>query len=169
MKKYPHKSQKNHYVDLLRRTLNATRSALAIAMSDQRAALAELLAKAIKELHWKDFETLVDLVFRDAGWIRVSVLGQHAKAYDLELREPIIGDRHVVQVKSRAGLADLQATIANFSPDDFRRVFFVVHSPDDDLVRATDIPSHVEIVSPQRLGELALDAGLVGWLEEKVS
>jgi hypothetical protein len=75
----------------------------------------------------------------------------------------------VVQVKSRAGLADLQATIASFSPEDFRRVFFVVHSPNCDLVSATDVPDHVEIVSPKRLGELAMDAGLVGWLEEKVS
>jgi hypothetical protein len=157
------------YVDLLRRTLNGTRSALATEISDRRASLVQLLTEAIKELHWKDFETLVDLVFRDAGWIRVSVLGQHAKAYDLELREPIIGDRYVVQVKSRAGLKDLEWTLMEFSPEDFRRVFFVVHSPNDDLMGATDLPDHVEIVSPQRLGELAMDAGLVGWLEDKVS
>ena len=157
------------YGDLLRRTLNGTRSALATAIRDHREILAQDLTEAIKELHWQDFETLVDLVFRAAGWVRVSVLGQHAKAYDLELREPVIGDRYVVQVKSRAGLADLQATISSFSSEDFRRVFFIVHSPDDDLVGATDIPNHVEIVSPQRLGELAMDAGLVGWLEDKVS
>ncbi len=157
------------YGDLLRRTLNGTRSPLATAIRDHRETLAQHLTKAIQELHWKDFETLVDLVFRAAGWVRVSVLGQHAKAYDLELQEPIIGDRYVVQVKSRAGLADLQATIANFSPEDFRRVFFVVHSPNDDLMGATDIPDHVEIVSPKRLGELAMDAGLVAWLEDKVS
>jgi hypothetical protein len=155
--------------DLLRRTLNGTRSPLAIAISDQLAALAQHLMRAIEELHWKDFETLVDLVFRAAGWIRVSVLGQHAKAYDLELREPITGDRYVVQVKSRAGLRDLQSTIANFSPENFRRVFFAVHSPEDDLAEASDVPDHVEIVSPQRLGQLAMDAGLAGWLEDKVS
>jgi Restriction endonuclease len=120
-------------------------------------------------LHWKDFETLVDLVFRAAGWRRVSVLGQQAKACDLELREPITGRRYVVQVKSQATLDDLSATIANFSPKDFERIFFVVHSPAHDLATATDVPDHVDIVSPQRLGQLALDAGLVGWLEDKVS
>jgi hypothetical protein len=155
--------------DLLRRTLNGTRSALAVTISEHRAKHASLLESAIKQLHWKDFETLVDLVFRDAGWIRVSVLGQHAKGYDLELREPIIGDRYVVQIKSRAGLADLKATIKQFSPDDYRRIFFVVHSPEKDLANATSVPDHVEIVSPHRLGELALDAGLVGWIEDKVS
>ena len=149
--------------------LNGTLSPLAAAIRDNRQSLAKHLAKAIKELHWKDFETLVDLIFRASGWVRVSVLGQHAKAYDLELREPIIGELYAVQVKSRAGLAELQPTIAELSPEVYRRVFFVVHSPDLDLVRATDIPSHVEIVLAKRLGELAMDAGLVDWIEKKVS
>jgi len=147
------------YVDLLRRTLNGTLSPIAIAISEQRASLAQHLTDAIKELHWKDFETLVDLVFRATGWVRVSVLGQQAKAYDLELREPITGDRYVVQVKSRAALSDLLATTTNFSPEDFRRIFFVVHSPEPDLagaIASPDFPDHIEIVLPQRLGMLAL-------------
>lgn len=157
------------YVDLLRRTLNGTRSQLATAINAERAGLSRHLAEAIRELHWKDFETLVDLVFRAAGWVRVSVLGQHAKAYDLELREPITGYRYVVQVKSRADLADLLTTTANFSADDYRRVFFVVHSLANDLVSAVDLPGHVEVVSPERLGDLAMDAGLARWIEDKVS
>jgi hypothetical protein len=157
------------HVDLLRRTLNAVRSPLAEAIRDHRQTLAQHLTAAIMELHWKDFETLVDLVFRAAGWVRISVLGQQEKAYDLLLREPVTGNRSVVQVKSRASRGDLELTIASFSPSDFRRLFFVVHSPTDDLVGVTDIPDHVEIVFPQRLGRLAMDAGLAGWLEDKVS
>jgi len=156
------------YPYLLRRVLNGTRSKLAITISDQRARLTDHLSKAIKELHWKDFEILVDLVFRATGWARISVLGQHAKAYDLELRETITGDRYIVQVKSRAGVSDLKSTISSFSADDYRRVFFVVHSPFKDLADYTDIPPHVDIVSPNLLAELAMDAGLVGWIEEKV-
>jgi hypothetical protein len=155
--------------DLLRRTLNGTRSALATAISNERSALGAHLEDAIKELHWKDFETLVDLVFRAAGWQRIGVLGLRTKAFDLELREPITGRRYLVQVKSRASLMDLLETVANFSSNDFERIFFVVHSPARDLMRTTDIPEHIDIVSPQRLGQLALDAGLVGWLEDKVS
>jgi len=157
------------YPDLLRRTLNGTRSEIATAISDQRAKLADHLTNAIKELHWKDFEILVDLVFRAAGWVRVSVLGQHAKAYDLELREPITGERYIVQVKSRAGVADLNTTISSFSPEDYHRIFFVIHSPRKNLADYADIPEHVDIVSPERLAELAMDAGLVGWIEEKVA
>jgi hypothetical protein len=155
--------------ELLKRVLSGTRSQVASEIASQRALLCERLTHAIRELHWKDFETLTDLVFRDAGWIRVSVLGQHAKAYDLELREPITGNRYVVQVKSQANRADLDGTVKNFSAADYRRVFFVVHSPSQDLVKAKKLPSHVEVVPPTRLAELAVDAGLSKWIEDKVA
>lgn len=155
--------------DLLRRVLEGTRSAFAAQISERRSALCQSLVEAIRELHWKDFETLVDLVFRHAGWVRISVLGQQAKAYDLELREPITNDRYVVQVKSQATRRDLEITVRDFSADDYRRVFFVVHSPAPDLADGADLPDHVELVSPDRLAALALEAGLSHWLEEKVS
>jgi hypothetical protein len=154
---------------LLRRVLEGTRSELAAQISNQRQTLAHHMEAAIRELHWKDYETLADLVFRYAGWERVSVLGQHAKAYDLELREPITGDRYIVQVKSQATYSDLVKTVNQFSADDFRKVFFVVHSPARDLQDATDFPAHVELVDSAHLARLALDAGLSQWLEEKVA
>ena len=155
--------------ELLQRILEGARSTLASSIAAQRTILAGQLSHAITELHWKDFETLVDLVFRDAGWLRISVLGQHAKAYDLELREPITGERYVVQVKSQATLADLTDTIKNFSPDDFRKVFFVVHSPSTDLATASDVPDWVDLVDPEHLAKLALAAGLSQWIEDKVA
>lgn len=155
--------------DVLRRILNGTPSQIAAAIRANRRSLAGHLAQAIKQFHWKDFEILVDLVFRGAGWVRVSVLGQQAKACDLELREPVTWDRYVVQVKSRADKAELEDTAACFSPADFRRVYFVVHSPEADLEAATDIPEHVASVGPDRLGELALQVGLAGWLEDKIA
>lgn len=154
---------------LLGRVLEGTRSELASRIAAERAGLCNELEKAITELHWKDYETLVDLVFRHAGWLRVSVLGQHAKAYDLELREAITNDRYVVQVKSQATRADLNRTIQDFAEADYRKVFFVVHSPASDLANAIDIPSHVELVAPSHLAALALNAGLTHWLEEKVA
>lgn len=73
-----------------------------------------------------------------------------------------------MQVKSRAAAADLLATAASFSAGDYRRVFFVVHTPEGDLATA-DVPDHVEVVPPERLGELAVQAGLAGWIEDKVA
>lgn len=154
---------------LLRRVLEGSRSELASLICVARDRLCGRLEMAIAELHWKDYETLVDLVFRHAGWQRVSVLGQHAKAYDLELREAITGDRYVVQVKSQATRHDLDKTIQDFSDTDYRKVFFVVHSPGADLAQAADIPPYVELVAPSHLAVLALDAGLSLWLEEKVT
>jgi len=158
---------KVHEREVLQRTLSGSRSALATAIQDHRATLTQDLELAIKDLHWQDFETLVDLVFRGAGWARVSVLGQFDSA-DLVLKESVTGYRYVVQVKSRAGLAEVQETVANFSNEDIQKIFFIVHTPDEDLELAQGI-SKVEIVGPSRLGELALDAGLAEWLRDKVS
>ena len=160
---------KVRYKEVLRRVLEGRSSPKAQAIAHQRNLLAAELTEAIRELHWKDFETLVDLIFRDSGWIRVSVLGEQAKGYDLELREPITGDRCVVQVKSTASLRDLNHTLGQFSPDDYRRVFFVVHSPSADLVAAEDLPEHVELVPPEDLALRVIDAGLITWLEEKLA
>jgi hypothetical protein len=156
-------------LDLLKRVLDGSRSEIATEIASHRSVLCESVNRAIRELHWKDFETLVDLVFRDTGWERVSVLGQHAKAYDLELREPITGDRYVVQVKSQATRADLDNTVKDFSEATYKRVFFVVHTPSKALETADDLPEYVELVPPMRLAELVVDAGLSKWLEDKVS
>ena len=155
--------------ELLRRVITGERSDLAVDLSQRRNELARSMRNAIQQLHWKDYETLVDLVFRSAGWIRISILGQQVKGYDLELREPITQDKYVVQVKSQASRRDLEETITQFSPSDYRRVFFVVHTPSNDLSSAMDIPEHVELVPPQRLAELSIDAGLSRWIEEKVA
>ncbi len=157
------------HIELLQRLLNGTSSPLADDISKTKKALAGALSKAIQQLHWKDFETLVDLVFRHAGWIRVSILGQQEKGYDLVLQEAITRDRFVVQVKSQAGLAEVLKTASELSPPTYRKVFFVVHSPNTDLVPLPAVPAHVEVVDPCRLGELALNAGLTDWLEDKVA
>lgn len=58
-----------------------------------RTALIDEVQGALRELHWKDFETLVDLLFRQAGWRRLSMLGETMKYADLELEEPINHER----------------------------------------------------------------------------
>ncbi|RKH57195.1 hypothetical protein D7X96_38650 [Corallococcus interemptor] len=154
--------------ELLQRVLEGRRSDLAVRIERQRTELEAAVMAAIRELHWKDFETLVDLVFRHAGWARTSILGQQVKSFDMELTEPLTGDRYVVQIKSKAGRKDLDETIHHFSEQAYRRVFFVVHSPSPELAAATDLPDDVEVVDPAVLARLAVSAGLSGWIEEKV-
>lgn len=153
---------------LLRRVLEGTRSDLAARIEGCRAGLEAALVDAIRELHWKDFETLVDLVFRHAGWSRTSILGQQQKSYDLELAEPLTGDRYVVQVKSSATKKELKETIDQFPEQTYRKVFFVVHSPSHDLAVAPR-PDFVELVDPAVLAKMAVSAGLTAWIEDKVA
>jgi hypothetical protein len=158
---------------LLRRVLAGDRSPLALEISAHRERLAVAAKNAIEQLHWKDYETLVDLVFRDTGWIRVSILGQQVKGYDLELREPITQDKYLVQIKSEASLKDVMKAVSQFFPDhapsDYKKLFFFTHHPASDLLDATDLPDCVDLIPPQRLADLVIDAGLSRWLEEKVT
>jgi hypothetical protein len=152
----------------LERLINGEKSPEYLAMDQARGALVMRTAEAMRHLHWKDFETLVDLVFRQAGWRRNSVLGETMKYADLELEEPITGDRYQVQVKAKADLADYQECAAEFSSEAFRRLYFVVHSPSAPLASLSEKGKEVELVLPERLAEMVVEGGLVGWVLGKV-
>ncbi len=153
--------------DALRRLLHGERSPAFQAVSAAADTLAREVSTAIRSLHWKDFETLVDLLFRQAGWRRLSVLGETMKYADLELEEPITGERYQVQIKSAAGAPDFQAYRDQFAGKGFRKLFFVVHTPHPGLTE--DLASDtVELILPDRLGRMIVDAGLVRWLLAKV-
>jgi len=157
--------------ELLSRVIRGARSHVSLELQSLREAASNAACKAIEALHWRDYEILVDMVFRATGWTRDSVLGKQEKGYDLMLREAITSDRYVVQVKSQAGRAEVEEIAAMFPPDLCRRVFFVVHTPAPDLRddRRLGLPEHVELVDPQRLATLAIQAGLSIWLEEKLA
>jgi len=154
--------------DALERLLNGEASPAYHAVEQARTALVGEAAAAIRELHWKDFETLVDLVFRNAGWRRRSMLGQTMKFADLELEEPITGELYQVQVKSRADANEFRAYADAFSGSGYRRLYFVVHSPSENLSLLTDLSEDVALVLPDRLSEWVVDAGLVSWLLAKI-
>jgi hypothetical protein len=149
--------------DILYRVLNDELSKAHMAVA---AALAKLIREAeaaLIDLHWKDFETLVDLIFRDAGWRRLSILGESMKYADLELEEPITGERYQVQVKSKADVSDLAEYSQQFDSKVFRKLFFVVHTPSSKLAKQNS-SGNVELVLPGRLAEMVVNAGLVNWL-----
>ena len=160
--------------EALRRLIAGETSPAFNSVAAARDALVDELQAAIRELHWKDFETLVDLVFRDAGWRRRSVLGESMKFADLELEEPITGDAYQVQVKSQAKAAEFDAYAAEFrlrQGRDFRRLYFVVHSPTPALAKRADGASddeRVQLILPARLAYMVVNAGLVAWVLDKV-
>lgn len=113
----------------------------------------------------KDFEMLVDLVFSTSGWRRQGGVGKTQKTLDLDLVLPSTGERAFVQVKSKttsAELADYVARLNDLGPYD--RMFYVYHSGE-----AVTDDERVNVIAPEKLAELVLDAGLMAWLIRKVS
>ena len=87
-------------IDYLVRKINCETSLEEQKAQDSRQALIASLEELIKKLNWKEFELLIDLIFRQAGWQRVDQLGKTQKDIDLTLLSPIDDEQYYVQVKS---------------------------------------------------------------------
>ena len=91
------------------------------------------------------------------------------KFSDVELEEPVTGDMYQVQVKSTASLKELKEYTSAFASGKYRKLFFVVHTPDKSLDKSP-FPENdsVEIILPKRLAEMVVDLGLLNWLMKKI-
>lgn len=154
--------------DELARLLNKQRSSEYAAVLHSKEDLCRHVETGLRGLHWKDFEILVDLVFRASGWQRVSVIGETMKYSDIELREPITGEMYQVQVKSSATARDLQKYKDAFAGGKYRKLFFVVHTPDRRLATSCTVDDSVEVILPGRLARIVVELGLVDWLLNKI-
>jgi len=124
----------------------------------------------IRRFHWKDFEILVDLIFRQAGWQRVSVLGENEKTIDLDLLSPITSERYAVQIKSKASRAELESYQRRFTDmQGYSRLYFVVHTPSRDLIDAEVVGGDLELLLPDKIAHLAVKYGLADWVNAKAS
>lgn len=136
-----------------------------------REARSEMIASAldmIRNLHWADFETMVDLIFTRSGWQRVSKVGGTQKDVDLVLKQQATGELAFIQVKSKANQAVLNDCIGRYRSNGiYDRMFFVCHSPSKKLIINDDKSIHLWTGAP--LAEIAIKAGLYDWLIEKIS
>jgi hypothetical protein len=141
-------------------------------VEEAQAALSELEGKMetlIRKLHWRDFEILVDLIFRQAGWQRVSELGKTLRTLDLDLISPITSERYGVQVKSEANLAEFESYQEKFTDmQGYTRLYFVVHSPSLDLAQA-ETAEDVELWFSQDIARWVVKYGLAEWVIDKTS
>ncbi|MDT9597927.1 restriction endonuclease, partial [Sphingosinicella rhizophila] len=155
--------------DYLLRKINAQEEPAVATARTARDALMIASIDLIRQLHWADFELLVDLIFSRAGWRRVSALGGTMKDIDLLLEQPLINERASVQVKSAADQKVLNASVCAFEADDSAsRFFFVCHSPRSELiVPETEAPVHLWTVTD--LAAAAVDQGLTNWLLERAA
>ncbi len=153
--------------EYLLRKINCETSPLEQQAISARENLIQSLVKIIQDLNWKEFELLTDLIFRQAGWQRLGVLGETTKDIDLDLLSPIDNERYKVQVKSEAGINDLQAFTNLASANrGFARYYFVVHKPASGLAKGME-NLMVKIWLPEEIARLAVNYGLVDWLIRK--
>jgi len=125
------------------------------------------LIPLIQNLTWKDFELLVDLLFSNAGWQRISVLGKTEKNIDLDLRSPVTGERVMVQIKAASDKKEFEFYCQEFSRmKDFKAFFYVVHTPKKSLTHAK-APARTQLIFGEHLVKMVIDGGLSGWLIEK--
>lgn len=152
--------------EYLLRKINSQEEPIILASTSARAAMLSSAKDMIAQLHWADFEIMVDLIFARGGWQRTSVLGGTMADIDLLLEQPTIGETASVQVKSRAGQAVLDEHMAYFGSSGLPRTFFVCHSPDGAL--SIGGMAGVHLWTGDDLADMAVKSGLFEWLMDRV-
>lgn len=123
----------------------------------------------IQNIQWKDFETLVDLIFRQAGWQRVGDTGKTQKTLDLELFAPVTGERAIVQIKAQSDLQQFLSYQEQFATmDDYDKFFYVVHTAKNNLTTYEN-ETETKLYLVDKVAELTISAGLVEWVIKKTS
>lgn len=154
--------------DYLVRRINGVSEPLLIKANAARETLLEVICEATAQLHWADFETLVDVVFARSGWHRVSRVGGLQQTIDMAIAQATTGERAAVQVKARAGQDELDQYITSCDEmGTYSRLFFVCHSPHGEL-SARD-RSDVHVWARREFAETVLRLGLQDWVLEKIA
>jgi hypothetical protein len=128
--------------------------------------MCEIGLRMIRQLDWRDCETLVDLIFACGGWQRSSVLGKDQADVDLILTQPTTVETAWVQIKSGTSQAELDDYLGRFRRDgSCDHFFFVCHSP----AGALRLPAQprLHLWAAERLSDAAIDAGLFDWLMDR--
>ena len=124
----------------------------------------------IKHLEWSDFELLVDLIFTNAGWKRIGRRGKTEKTLDLDLLSPVTNEKVMVQIKSRSDIKEFDDYKNRYSNmGDYDRMFYVVHSPDNELKNIKKNEGRISVLCGYKIAELAVSAGLTNWVIGKTA
>ncbi|MFK4401903.1 restriction endonuclease [Bradyrhizobium elkanii] len=124
------------------------------------------VAAMVRRLDWRDFETLIDLIFSRGGWQRTSPLGGNQADVDLILRQPISGETAWVQIKSRTSQAEFEGYLDRFEREASCDFFFIYHSAPRPI--GGPAATKVRLWSADQIASAAIDAGLVRWLSDRL-
>jgi len=132
--------------------------------------LTQKLSSLIPHLQWQDFEILIDLIFRQMGWQRVSVLGKELKTLDIELFSPVTEERAVVQIKTGANLSSFKSYVEQFSTmKDYDKFFYIASSPADDLRNYKNDSEKIKLYLTEDVAKLTISSGLINWVIKKTN
>jgi hypothetical protein len=137
-------------------------------------ALIESLQPIVEQLHPRDLEVLVDLIFRNAGWQRVGVLAETETDIDLALESAVTGERIAVEVKAQSDMEDYREYVARYdSMVGFDRFYFVTRSPIDAEVAQAGAGSRTAVGitfwGSATIAHRAAHSGLAQWLIDKAT
>lgn len=138
----------------------------ALAAREARIKFCEAAKDLIRSLQPDDFEILVDLIFANSGWRRAGVLGKLQEGIDLELTQPLTGERSIVQVKSKTNAAQLTEYEHRLKAWHAQKMFYVYHTATTPL--STQIPNLI-LMGPDEIADHAVKCGLVDWLIDKAA
>lgn len=127
----------------------------------------DLASQMLCRLDWRDFETLIDLIFARGGWQRQSAVGGGQADVDMVLTQPTTNETAWVQVKSRSSQAELDDYLRRFRNDgSFDRFFFIYHS----APKALRIPdaANLQLWTAEQVADATLEGGLFRWLVERM-
>jgi hypothetical protein len=151
--------------DYLLRRINAQTQPVVAEARDVRSRMMVVATEMIRGLHWRDFETLTDLIFTRSGWRRSTKLGGTMADVDLILEQPTTGELAFVQVKSRANQGIVDDYLERFRASGCDRFFFVCHTASGTLRLPEDRGLH--LFEGERLADAAVQNGLFDWLIER--
>jgi hypothetical protein len=123
----------------------------------------------IRQLQCKDFEILIDLIFRQAGWQRLGVAGKAEKTLDLDLLSPVTNEKAIVQIKSSSNFDEFQRYVNEFKKmKNYDKLFYVVHSPEKKLMSAIR-NEQIKLLLLDDITKLSINSGLIDWIIKKAS
>lgn len=133
--------------------------------------LQSTLGKLIKKLRPLDFEILIDLIFRQLGCRRISIIGGPQKTKDIELESPVTNERYLVQVKSSANLRNFREYEKKFEElTNYDRYYYVVHTPSKDLQEYEQSEDGLTTLwRTDDVTKFSINCGLIDWIINKVS
>ncbi|KAF0151543.1 MAG: hypothetical protein FD143_1842 [Ignavibacteria bacterium] len=152
--------------------INKLNNVLSSKTKEAESALSNLKDKIkplVQSLSWKDFEILVELIFSASGWQRISATGKTEKHIDIEAISPVNNKRAFVQVKSQSNFKEFENYKNRFlKMKQYDEMYYVVHTPDYKLENVKK-QKNIEVITLNKIADLVINAGLIGWLIKKTS